>query len=228
MNAAPVHLGGAQLLLDPGGTLAWPEEHMLVVADLHLEKASHFAVRGNLLPPVDTGLTLERLARAMRHYAPRVVVALGDSFHDAAGASRLSERDAARIEVLARQAEFVWVAGNHDPAPQDLPGLAVTELAVGGIVFRHAPQHGARHEICGHLHPKARVPARGTSVTRPCFVADGNRIVLPAFGEFTGGLDVRHPEIAACFPRGARAFLLGKDRLFSFSLAQARAMVTDG
>lgn len=225
MTAAPIHIAGERLLLDPAGALVWPEERLLVVADLHFEKASHFAARGQLLPPLDTGLTLDRLARLIRAYAPRGLVLLGDSFHDQGGAGRLATADRARLAALAAATDVIWVQGNHDPAPPEgLPGLAVLELAIGRLVFRHQPSRGTKGEIAGHLHPKASVPVRGSAVSRPCFVADAQRLILPAFGEFTGGLDVRNPAIASLFPRGGRAFLLGKERLFSFTLGQAKAM----
>jgi DNA ligase-associated metallophosphoesterase len=228
MNAAPFHLGGERLLLDPSGALIWPGERLLVVADLHLEKASHFAARGQLLPPLDTGLTLDRLARLLRAYGPRCVLALGDNFHDQAGPSRLSATDQARLATIARATELIWLSGNHDPLPcEGLPGRAVTELAIGPISFRHAPLPRAKLEISGHLHPKASVAVRGSQITRPCFVADANRVLLPAFGAFTGGLDVRSPAIAGLFPRGGRAFLLGNERLFSFTLTQARVMAVE-
>jgi len=226
MNAAPLHLAGERLLLDPAGALVWPEERLLVVADLHFEKASHYATRGQLLPPLDTGLTLDRLARLIRAYAPRALILLGDSFHDNGGPARLSAPDRARLATLAAATSFIWVQGNHDPAPPEgLPGSAMLELSIGRLSFRHEPTRGTRGEVAGHLHPKANVPVRGSSISRPCFIADANRLILPAFGEFTGGLDVRNPAIAGLFPRGARAFLLGKDRLFSFTLGQARAAV---
>ncbi len=221
MTAAPLHLAGERLMLDPSGVLVWPEERLLVVADLHLEKATHFAARGQLLPPWDTAMTLDRLARVVRHWSPRTLVALGDSFHDGGGAARLGRADLDRLAALARGLSLVWVLGNHDPEPPEgMGGDAVLEMTIGKLTFRHDPVSGARGEIAGHLHPKASVATRGATVTRPCFVADGNRVVLPAFGAFTGGLDVRDVAIKRLFPGGARAFLLGKERLFSFSTRQ--------
>jgi DNA ligase-associated metallophosphoesterase len=225
VTAAPVHVGGQRLLLDPAGVLVWPEERVLVVADLHLEKATHFAAKGQLLPPWDTAMTLDRLGRAVRHWSPRTVIALGDSFHDAGGSGRMAATDGARLSALSRGLSVIWVLGNHDPSPPAaLAGDAVQEVTIGPLTFRHEPVAGARGEIAGHLHPKASVPARGCLVSRPCFVADAHRVLLPAFGAFTGGLDVRNLAIARLFPRGARAFLLGRERVFSFTLAQARAV----
>ena len=223
MTAAPVHLAGERLLLDPQGALYWPARALLAVADLHLEKGSAAAARGSLLPPWDTGQTLDRLAALLRRYTPRTVVALGDSFHDAGGSQRLQPHDQARLAAMTGAVAFVWVRGNHDPAPPDgLGGNAVAEWHNAKLSFRHqASAEPGGAEICGHHHPKAQVPTRGAMVSRPCFVFDGRRLMLPAFGTYTGGLDVRDPAIAALFPRGGRVFLLGRERLFSFPLTGA-------
>lgn len=223
MTAAPLHLSGERLMLDPSGVLFWPAQSLLVVSDLHLEKGSSFARRGMLLPPWDTRATLDRLGLMLRHYRPRSVIALGDSFHDDGGASRLDRADAQRIAAMTEAADFIWVAGNHDPSPQGaLGGRHADEVALGPFVFRHQAKRGADGELSGHHHPKAAVPARGCAVTRACFVTDARRIVMPAFGAYTGGMDVTEPAIARLFPRGGRLFLLGRDRLFSFPLAEAR------
>jgi len=218
MTPAPLHFSGQRLLLDPAGVLVWPDQHVLVVADLHLEKASAAAQQGHLLPPWDTGLTLERLARLLRRYQPKTVIALGDSFHDRGGAGRMSHRETSRLLAMTKQVRFVWVLGNHDPVAQNVGGEWVEKWQMGPLTFRHEADPQGPGDICGHHHPKATVPARGTSVTRPCFVTDAKRIMLPAFGAYTGGLDVRDQAIAALFPRGFRAFLLGRDRLFSFTM----------
>jgi DNA ligase-associated metallophosphoesterase len=219
MTAAPIHLAGERLMLDPAGALIWPATGMLVVADLHLEKGSSFARRGSLLPPWDTKVTLDRLALLLRRWKPRTVVALGDSFHDADGSGRLPHEEVARLASIAASVQFVWVQGNHDPSPPaGVGGEWVESFATGSLTFRHAALARASGEISGHYHPKATIPARAGSVTRACFVTDARRVLLPAFGAYTGGLDVRDPAIARLFPRGGRAFLLGKDRLFSFPL----------
>jgi DNA ligase-associated metallophosphoesterase len=221
MTAAPITLGGHRLLLDPGGALWWPERQTLVVADLHLEKGSACAVRGHLVPPWDTRATLDRLAVLLRRYAPRTVLALGDSFHDSHGAGRLMAADSARLAVMAGAHGFVWLMGNHDPLPPDgVPGATAEWWEADGLVFRHEAG-GAGPEICGHHHPKASIATRALTITRPCFVVGPNRLMLPAFGAFTGGLDVRHPAIARLFPHGSRALLLGRDRLFAFTLGQS-------
>ena len=221
MSAAPLHLAGERLMLDPAGALHWPATGTLVVSDLHLEKGSSFARKGMLLPPWDTHATLDRLALLLRRYQPRIVVALGDSFHDSDGAARLPAGEVARLKAMTEAHRFIWVQGNHDPGPPaGIAGGHVTEFATARLVFRHNALAGASGEISGHYHPRASIPARGGTISRPCFIADARRIVLPAFGAYTGGLDVRDPAITRLFPRGARVFLLGKERLYSFVLGK--------
>lgn len=230
MTAAPIHLAGHRVLLDPLGAAVWPEAGILAIADMHLEKGTACARRGNLVPPWDTAATLDRLALLLRRYRPRTVVALGDSFHDRHGAGRMTAAEFARLDAMARSAAFIWVLGNHDPAPPEgLPGTALPSWQHDGLIFRHEAAgraDPALGELCGHHHPKAAIETRAGRVTRPCFVADAHRLMLPAFGAYTGGLDVANSAIARLFPRGGRAFLLGQGRLFSFTLSQARASQT--
>ena len=223
MIAAPVHIAGQRLMLDPGGFVIWPAQRLLAVADLHLEKGSAFAARGQLVPPYDTRETLDRLAQALRRYGPRRLALLGDSFHDAKGSARLPAPDAATLARILAGIEVTWVLGNHDPTPPEgLPGAAVEELVLAPLTFRHIAKPGATAELSGHYHPKATMPTRAGGVTRPCFLGDGRRLLLPAFGAYTGGLDITAPAIAALFPRGGRAFLLGEGRLFSFPTGPLR------
>lgn len=226
---APLHLAGERLLLDPSGAVFWPSRSLLIVADLHLEKGSAAAARGRLLPPYDSRATMDRIALLLRHYSPKSLLALGDSFHDAEGPARLPAAEAARLTAMGRQTRFIWVLGNHDAAlPAFLPGEICDAWSDGPLIFRHAAAAGApaMAELSGHYHPKATVPVRGAAVTRPCFVTDGHRrLILPAFGAYTGGLDVAEPAIAGLFPRGARIFLLGRERLFHFHIGRARAGV---
>ena len=220
MTAAPVHLAGERLMLDPMGGLFWPETGLLAVSDLHLEKGSSQARRGSLLPPWDTQATLDRLTLLLRRWKPRIVVTLGDSFHDPEAASRLPRAELARLNAMTETHSFIWVLGNHDPHPPNgVGGAFVEEFATHPLLFRHeAVPRAAVGEIVGHHHPRASIPARGATVSRPCFVFDSRRLMMPAFGAYTGGLDVRAPAIARLFPRGGRVFLLGKDRLFSFGI----------
>ncbi|MGH7210361.1 MAG: ligase-associated DNA damage response endonuclease PdeM, partial [Acetobacteraceae bacterium] len=161
MNAAPLHLAGERLMLDPAGALYWPAREMLVVSDLHLEKGSSFARRGTLLPPWDTRATIDRLMVLLRHWRPRVLVALGDSFHDEGGVGRLPAAEAARLCVIAAGLRLIWVRGNHDPTPlEGLGGESVAALEEGGLVFRHQAEARAEPgEVSGHFHPKIAVPA---------------------------------------------------------------------
>jgi hypothetical protein len=224
MTAAPIHLAGERLMLDPAGALFWPATGLLAVSDLHLEKGSSYARHGQLLPPWDTHATLDRLVLLLRRWQPRIVVALGDSFHDDDGSSRLPSGELTRLRAMTEAHRFIWVQGNHDPTPPNgIGGESVETFATTTLVFRHKAVAASQAEICGHHHPKAAIPARGGSVSRPCFVADARRVMMPAFGAYTGGLDVRDPAIARLFPRGGRVFLLGKERLFSFTLGTLRS-----
>jgi DNA ligase-associated metallophosphoesterase len=214
----PALVGVAGVVLEafPEGALWWADRRMLIVADLHLEKGSSYARRGQLLPPYDTTETLRRLGRLMARLDPAVVIALGDSFHDDGGSARLSHRDGDALRALQRGRDFVWIAGNHDPGrPQGLDGMHAEEIMVGPIVFRHEPRPGAAAEIAGHLHPSARVAGRGKSVRRKCFAGDGHRLVLPAFGAYAGGLNVLDRAFAGLFAAGTfRAFMLGGERVY--------------
>ena len=224
MTAAPIHLAGERLMLDPAGALHWPAAGLLAVSDLHLEKGSSYARHGQFLPPWDTHTTLDRLTVLLRRYRPRLVVALGDSFHDTDGSSRLPTSELSRLRAMTEAHRFIWVQGNHDPSPpRGVGGEWVEEFTSPTLVFRHQARSDAQAEVSGHHHPKAAVPARGGSVSRPCFVSGARRLMMPAFGAYTGGLDVRDPAIARLFPRGGRVFLLGKERLFSFALATLRS-----
>ena len=228
MTAAPVHLAGELLHLDPAGAVFWPGRKLLAVSDLHLEKGSAAARQGSLVPPWDTRATLDILAALLRRYRPSLVVALGDTFHDTGGAARLLPPDAARLRAMADDFQFVWVLGNHDPLPAGFRGDSVEEFSAGPLVFRHQARPGrAVGELSGHFHPKASVAVRGTMVTRPCFAVDGRRIMLPSLGAYTGGLDIRDGAIRAIFPLGGRAFLLGRERLFSFGFG-ARSSASAG
>jgi uncharacterized protein len=213
-----VALAGVTLIADHGGALYWPEQGLLAVADLHLEKGSSFAARGQLLPPYDTAATLARLAHLIARYAPRVVVALGDSFHDGGGPARLSGDDRDHLRSLQRRRDWIWITGNHDPEPAvDIGGTFEQVLMVGALTFRHLPT-GTANEVCGHLHPIARIAHRGRAISRRCFAADKMRMVMPAFGAFTGGLNIRDAAFADLFGTlKFTAHMLGEDRLYAFA-----------
>jgi DNA ligase-associated metallophosphoesterase len=215
-----VSVAGIGLVADCAGALYWPDEGLLAVADLHLEKGSSFATRGVLLPPYDTAATLARLGALIARYAPKYVVALGDSFHDGGGPERVSEGDRAMLGALQRGRDWIWIAGNHDPEPvRDLGGISAAMFAIGPLVFRHAPEREeADGEIAGHLHPVARVSGRGRTVSRRCFATDGKRMVMPAFGAYTGGLNIRNAAFADVFGTFKfMAHMLGEGRIYAIS-----------
>lgn len=189
------------------GAMWWAQEETLIVSDLHLEKGSSYARRGQLLPPYDTGATLSLVEALVRQYTPGRVISLGDSFHDPAAEARLCETDRQRVRRLTAQTEWWWVEGNHDPdPPASLGGQAAHELRLRSCVFRHEPT-GEPGEIAGHLHPVARVSGRGRSLRRKCFITDGRALVMPSLGTFTGGLNVLDPAIAGLFASGAMVFV---------------------
>ena len=218
-----IYLSNHTFLADRSGALYWPAQRMLVVADLHLEKGSSAARRGYLLPPYDTASTLAGLGAVVAQYEPRVVVALGDSFHDGDGPGRLGAADRETLRDLQRGRDWLWMSGNHDPDPAaGIGGSFVQALSVEGIVLRHEPsERPGCSEIAGHLHPVARVATRARRVSRKCFVSDGRRMVMPAFGAFTGGLNIRDRAFAALFgPLAFTAHLLGATRLYAVAGAR--------
>ncbi|MFY9834933.1 MAG: ligase-associated DNA damage response endonuclease PdeM [Xanthobacteraceae bacterium] len=222
-NDHVVEIAGATLIADPAGALYWPDERLLVVADLHLEKGSAFAVRGVLLPPYDTATTLARLAQLIERYRPDLVIALGDSFHDGGGPARMSDVSRASLHALQRGRDWLWIAGNHDPdLPSDIGGRVAEVLSIGCLIFRHEPSvKPCDGEIAGHLHPLARVARRGRGISRRCFAGDGKRLVMPAFGAYAGSLNIRDRAIVALF--GALSFtahLLGEGRLYAIPAAR--------
>ena len=208
-------VSGADVLMRASGALWLAAERALVVADLHLEKGSSYAARGQLLPPYDTRETLNRLEAEAAALSPAIIVLLGDTFHDRKSESRLAADDAHRLRALAVAHRLIWVIGNHDAdGPQRLPGEAAAELTLCGLTLRHEPQAGLQPgEVAGHLHPAAKVRAPRGIVRRRCFVTDGERAILPAFGAYTGGLNVRHEAYAGLFARPPLAAALGPSRL---------------
>jgi DNA ligase-associated metallophosphoesterase len=216
-----IALGGVDFIADVSGALFEPETRTLIVADCHFEKGSAFSRLGHILPPFDTRDTLIRLEAVASRFRPKAIVSLGDGFHDRAAALRLSEDDVARLHALARMADLVWIAGNHDPEPvAALPGDSMLELALAGIMLRHAPGGMGEFEIAGHLHPAAKIAGRGRSVRRRCFVSDGRRCILPAFGAYTGGLNILDEAFAPLLARETwRIHALGRERLYGIAPA---------
>ncbi|UZE50045.1 ligase-associated DNA damage response endonuclease PdeM [Rhodopseudomonas sp. P2A-2r] len=216
-----VTLAGVTLHADLSGALYWEEQRLLAVSDLHLEKGSSFAMRGTLLPPYDTIATLGRLGAVIARHDPCTVIALGDSFHDRNAHERLSQPNRDVLSALQLRRDWIWISGNHDPAlPSNLGGVVAQDVAIGPIVFRHEPT-GAAGEIAGHLHPKARVSTRGRSMERRCFASDGARAIMPAFGAYTGGLNIRAAAFARIFQTlGFVAHVLGDRRLHAIAASR--------
>jgi DNA ligase-associated metallophosphoesterase len=227
-----VPVAGVDLLADVLGALFHEGDRVLLVADLHLEKGSSFARRGMMLPPYDTAATLAKLAVVVARYTPRLVIALGDSFHDRGGSTRLGDADRAALTRLQAGRDWLWLAGNHDPAaPAGLGGATSDVWHLGPLTLRHEPKPGTGQpgggqngmgaddthgEIAGHLHPVAVVAGASGAVRRRCFVSDGSRCIMPAFGAYAGGLNFRHPAFAGLLTSGRRiAHALGRDRVYA-------------
>jgi DNA ligase-associated metallophosphoesterase len=225
-SSQPIEVCGARFVADRSGALYWPAENALIVADLHLEKGSSRAAHGRLLPPWDTRTTLLRLAETADRYATAVVFALGDSLHDAGAADRMSEEDLGILRAMQRGRTWIWITGNHDPAiDRRLGGSVLSEAHNRGLSLRHAPGPGrTTHEIAGHLHPAAKLTKHGHTLRRRCFIGNGRRLVLPAFGAFTGGLNVLDEAFAPVFgPDGYSVWMLGEQGLYPVPTRQLRA-----
>jgi DNA ligase-associated metallophosphoesterase len=217
----PFSFGGHDLLALPTGALFWPARRAMLVADLHLEKASWFARAGQMLPPYDSIATLADLTALVAATGATEVWCLGDSFHDVEGCDRLPTRARDMLEALTGQTRWTWISGNHDPMLGNRCGGAVVdEAVVDGLVLRHeALGSEIRPELSGHYHPKLRVRVRGRQVARRCFIAAPTKLILPAFGALTGGLDINHPEIVRAAGAGAEALVPVENRMLRFPLA---------
>lgn len=213
--------GGHDFTVVGGRALFWPQRRALIVADLHLEKASWFAMRGQMLPPHDSLATLEALTALIEATGAQEVWCLGDNFHDDAGCERLPTTARALLMALTAATRWHWITGNHDEhLPDGIGGAILDEAEVEGLILRHraAPDEW-RPELSGHFHPKHRAEARGRSVSRPCFVMAERKLILPAFGALTGGLAAHHPEILRAAGRPAEALMAAGDRVVRFGLA---------
>ncbi len=212
---------GHDLLALPQGALFWPARRALLVADLHLEKASWFASGGQMLPPYDSLATLTELAALIDRTGAKALWCLGDSFHDSAGCERLPADARALLTALTARLDWRWITGNHDSLMIDHCGGTIQEEAeIDGLALRHEAEPGdPRPELSGHFHPKLRITLRGRQVARRCFVATPTKLILPAFGALTGGLDAHHPEIVRAVGPGAQALVALEDRLLRFPLA---------
>lgn len=217
----PFSFASETFFATPDGALYWPRLDALLLADLHLEKASWFARLGQLLPPYDSLATLSAVEREAERTGARRLYCLGDSFHDRFGCDRLPGDARALLLHLTERLDWTWIVGNHDPGFADhCGGIIQEEVVVDGIVLRHeAERSETRPEISGHFHPKLRLQLKGRRVSRRCFVTDESKIIMPAFGSLTGGLDAHHPQILAQMGGRPAALVPVSDRLLRFPLA---------
>ena len=217
----PFSFAGETFEATPSGALYWPARDALLVADLHLEKASWFARLGQFLPPYDSHATLTALGVEVERSGAKRLYCLGDSFHDRFGCDRLPANARELLSSLTAKLDWTWIVGNHDPGFADHCGGRIEdEIELSGIILRHEAVPGDPHpEISGHFHPKLRLHLKGRQVSRRCFVKSATKIIMPAFGSLTGGLDAHHPEIMRSVGRGAAALVPVSDRLLRFPLA---------
>lgn len=217
-QSAILSIGGLRLTPDASGVLYEPHEKLLIVSDLHLEKASSLARRGSLLPPYDTLDTLKRLSLVVDRLRPQTIISLGDTWHDTHGPSRMSDDNAAIFTALRKNMDWIFITGNHDPDPPHFSSARVMdEIQMGGVHFRHEPKIKITEpEIAGHLHPAAKLRAKGRSIRRKCFISDSTRCILPAFGSLTGGLNVLDKAFDPLFPEQKfLTHIVSSDQLFT-------------
>ena len=217
----PFSFAGETFEATPDGALFWPAQKALLVADLHLEKASWFARLGQFLPPYDSHATLTALAALVARTGAARLYCLGDSFHDRFGCERLPTDARVLLTDLTARLDWTWIVGNHDPGFADHCGGRIeNEVEIAGIVLRHeAVADDPRPEMSGHYHPKLRLHLKGRQVSRRCFVVSPSKVIFPAFGSLTGGLDAHHPEILRSVGANAAALVPVSDRLLRFPLA---------
>ena len=224
-NHGEITIKGQQFFCDHQGALYWPKEECLIVSDLHLEKGAAMAARGVFSPPYDTSATLARLENCIAHWQPRSVICLGDSFHKNDSADDLLEQHRTQIRLLTQRYNWIWVTGNHDPdAPACLGGESADDVNIGQITFRHEQlASGFSGEISGHLHPAAKLLRRGKQLRRRCFASDGERLIMPAFGAFTGGLDLSNSAFEGMFDQNKlHIWMLGRVRVYEISASSTR------
>ncbi len=216
----PLGFAGQEFRVVGGRALYWPARHALLVADLHLEKASWFAERGQMLPPHDSHETLSRIAAIITQTAAQHVWCLGDNFHDDDGPHRMSPPARTLLSALCDIASWHWIIGNHDSQlPSGIGGEVLAEAELDGVILRHeADPDDPRPEISGHFHPKYRARGARGGVTRACFVGHKTKLIMPSFGSLTGGLFADHPVIAAAMSSPASALIPTRNKLLRFEL----------
>lgn len=217
-------LSGMEFIPHLSGALYAPEFRALLVADLHLEKGTSLARRGIHLPPYDTRESLLQLSATLQDAKPERLILLGDSFHDEGARERIGEADLSMLRSLTASVETTWITGNHDPAPpDDVGGRIVSEMALGPVTLRHEPKPLAdgEVEIAGHLHPAAAVHARGQRIRCRCFIAGQRRMIMPAFGSYTGALSVRSEAFDGLFD-DFNVWMIGAKAIHRFPASQVR------
>lgn len=225
VSLCAIDINGQPALLDPAGALYLPDHRLLCISDLHLEKGAAFARRGQLLPPWDTLATLRILEGVIARHDPKIVVSLGDNFHDRTGSVQMPAAFRRMLNDMAVGREWIWINGNHDPdGVTDVAGLSLDMLDVAGLHFRHEPQQKPMAgEISGHLHPAATLVRRARAIRRPCFAGDGTRLIMPSFGVMTGGLDIDHAAFSGLFEKTRlTAHMLSQGRIHSFAYQALR------
>jgi uncharacterized protein len=211
-----IMLGGVELIPDVSGALFVPEYQTLIISDLHLEQGTSLARRGIHVPPFDTAITLRLLEQVVEIASPKQLIFLGDSFHDDQGETRLDDAHTKTLRGLTSAHETIWICGNHDPEPpQDIGGQGADVIALGPLTLRHEPS-GSEFEIAGHLHPGCGINQRGRRLYGKCFVADDKRLIMPAFGAYTGGLSVSSPAFRGLFSSTAKAWMIGRSAIHPF------------
>ena len=219
-----ISLSGMDFIPDLSGALFAPDFRTLLVADLHLEKGTSLARRGVYLPPYDTRQSLRQLKAVLKESKPERLIVLGDSFHDRDARERLDEDDLATLRAITSEAETLWITGNHDPSPpQDIGGRVVSEVMLGAVTLRHEPRPlaSATFEIAGHLHPAAAIHARGHRIRCRCFIADQRRLIMPAFGSYTGALSVTSKAFEGLFG-DYHVWMIGTKAIHRFPASQVR------
>ena len=215
-------IAGNEAVLDVSGAVYFPADELLVIADMHLEKGTAWAKRGIFLPPYDSKLTIVALQKVVAKFLPKRILFLGDSFHDKTAALRLQTVELEALNQIAAKQELIWVTGNHDPQiPDMITGTCCDEMHVGGLHFTHIPtkNYEAGGQVSGHLHPAAHVIGRGRSIRRRCFITDSKRMIVPAFGAYTGGLSIKDKAFDGLFDKPlTRIFVLGDDEVFPMTL----------
>ncbi|WP_196503742.1 ligase-associated DNA damage response endonuclease PdeM [Aestuariivirga litoralis] len=223
-KAHTIALGGLSLMPDLSGVLHVPELETLIISDLHLEQGTSLARRGIRVPPFDTAMTLTLLEGVVKRFKPQRLVFLGDSFHDGDGENRLEDELLVRLSTLTGAHDTFWICGNHDPLPpQKLPGHAADHIILGPLMLRHEPGRlgDGELEICGHLHPGCGVSHRGRRVYGKCFIADGRRLIMPAFGAYTGALPVHSKPYAGLFNHDETSvWMLGREQIYKFPFSR--------